>query len=130
MEPFYQGVGSPDPPKNHQKIDHQFIQEIVRKYDHFGVRLDPESYKKSQNDIPGSTLENHLKKVAQHFQTQPLETMKSSVWCIRNHRFRFSSFAAKCLEKWSQGSLIWDTLATEINKRPPRNTPKNNWEID
>ena len=61
-----------------------------------------------------------MKKVAQYFQTQPLKTMKTMVWRTRNHWFRLSSFAAKCLEKCFQGALIWDTLATEIRKRHPR----------
>ena len=41
-----------------------------------GSRSEPKSHKKSQSYIPGSSLENHLKKDAQHSQTQPLETMK------------------------------------------------------
>ena len=74
--------------------------------------------------MPGPSLENHLKQVAQHSQTQPLETMKSGVWCTRNHSFHHSNFPATCLEKWSQGSLIWDTLATQIGKRLSKQTSK------
>ena len=74
--------------------------------------------------MPGPSLKNHLKKVAQHSQTQPLETTKSGVWCKRNHSFHHSNFPATCLEKWSQGSLIWDTLATQIGKRLSKQTSK------
>ena len=55
--------------------------------------------------------------------------MKSSVWPPPNHRFHLSSFAAKCPEKWSQGTLLWNTLATKIRKMLPRNTPTNHWKI-
>ena len=50
--------------------------------------------------------------------------MKRGVWCTQNHRFHLSSFAAKCLEKCVQGALIWDTLATNIGKRPSKETSK------
>ena len=56
-------------------------------------------------------LENHLKKVSQNFQTQSLETMKSMVWSHPTNSFRLSTFAAKCLGKWSQGALFLDPLA-------------------
>ena len=103
-------------------MDLQFIAEIVSKSDNLGSRLEPKSHKKSKKYIPGSSSENHLKKDAQHSQTRPLETMKSSGWCQRNHTFQLSSFAAKCLEKCSQWHIISGTLAIKITKRPPQNT--------
>ena len=49
---------------------------MVSKSTHLGTRLEPESYKKSQIDMPGPSLENHLKKVTNHPQTQTLEIQK------------------------------------------------------
>ena len=95
---------------------------MVSKSHRLGSRLEPKSHKKSKKYIPGSSSENHLKKDAQHSQTRPLETMKSSVWCKRNHTFQLSNFAAKCVDKCSQWPLICGTLAIEITKRPPQNT--------
>ena len=56
--------------------------------------------------------------------------MKSRVWSRRNHRFRFPSFAAKCLEKCSQVSVVLDTLSTKMRKRLRQNTSKNQRKID
>ena len=87
-------------------MDFQFIAEIVSRSCHLGSRLEPESYQKSQNKMPGATLKNHLKKVTNRLQTKTLKTMKSNVWCKRNHSFHISSFPATCLEMWSKGSLV------------------------
>ena len=122
MSHFSRELVYPDPSKNHQKIDLQFIAEIMSKSHNLGSRFEPKSHKNSKKYIPGSSSENHLKKDAQHSQTRPLETMKSSVWFTRNHTFQLSSFAAKCLEKCSQWPLISGTLAIEITKRHPQNT--------
>ena len=84
--------------------------------------MEPESYTKSQNDMPGPSLENHLKKVAHRLQTQTLKTMKSDVWCAQNHSFHHSNFPATCLEMWSKGSLIFGTLAAQIRKRLSKQT--------
>ena len=96
---------------------------MVSKSTHLGTRLEPESYKKSQNYMPGPSLENHLKKVAHRLQTQTLQTMKSSVWCGQNHSLHHSSFPATFPEMWSKGSLIWDTLATQIRKHNQNKFP-------
>ena len=65
---------------------------MVSKSVHLGSRLEPKSHNKSTKYIPGSSLENHLKKDAQHSQTRPLETMKSSVWCNETIGFAFPAF--------------------------------------
>ena len=57
--------------------------------------------------------------------TQPLKTLKSSVWCIRNHGFQLSSFAATCLEKCLQVPVIWDTSATKALKNTSQDSSKN-----
>ena len=68
--------------------------------------------------------------MSQHLQTQPLKTMKKAVWPTRKHRFQLSSFSRKCLEKWSQGTLVWHILATKntksTSKETSKKTPKNN----
>ena len=97
---------------------------MASKSNHLGSRLEPKSHNKSQNDMPGPSLENNLQKVAHRLQTQTLQTMKSSVWYKRNHSFHHSSFPATCLEMWSQGSLIWNTFATQIGKRLSKQTSK------
>ena len=42
---------------------------MVSKSTNLGSRLDPESYKKLQNNMPGPSLENHLKKITRRLQT-------------------------------------------------------------
>ena len=56
--------------------------------------------------------------------------MKSRVWSRRNHRFHFPSFAAKCLQKCSQVSVVLDTVSTKMRKRPRQNTSQNQRKID
>ena len=75
----------------------------MSKSHNLGSRLEPKSHEKSKKYIPGSSSENHLKKDAQHSQTRPLETMKSSVWSTQNHTFQLSSFAAKFWKSVPEG---------------------------
>ena len=71
----------------------------VTKSDILGVGLEPKIQQKSKNTSLQAAFKNNLKKVDRHLAIQPLETLETTVWPTRNHRFHLSSFAAKCLEK-------------------------------
>ena len=58
-----------------------------------------------------------VEKVAQDVLTQPLKTLKSSVWCTRNTSFQLSSFAATWLEKCPQVTPIKNISATKAQQK-------------
>ena len=83
--------------------------------------------KNPQNTSPDPVWKTTSKKDAQHYQARPLETMKSSVSCTRNHSLWISTFARKCLRWWPQSLPFAQIIAVEVAKNASQTCVKRTY---